>query len=95
MGHTRIQEEYSCVDVPDMFPISEFLKASRSYIPGYVLKMTYQEVNCIAHCISVVKYKDRGGLVKPSSSVVVVCEETEKSCHPVLEFFNMAKVCKK
>ena len=34
--------------------------------------------NCYEEGDSLLKMKDRGGLVKPSTSVVIVCEQTEK-----------------
>ena len=60
------------------------------YIAGYAAKMANRMIICIECCQSLgskenisearlIKFLDRGGLFKPTPSVMKVCEETEKS----------------
>ncbi len=75
--------------IPNVCNLSEFKKASISYIAGYVGRMVEKKSLCMTCCealgsvnhkpeSSFVKLKDNGSLFKPTQSVVTVCEETEK-----------------
>ena len=77
-------------DIPDiMDSLSEYKKAAISYIAGYAARMAIKKLVCeicIAALGSVTNdsftpflaFKDKGGLFKPSISVIRVCEEAEK-----------------
>ena len=75
--------------IPNTFNLSEFKKASISYIAGYVARMAEKKTLCMPCCKALgsakhqpestfLKLKDRGNLFKPKQSVITVCEETEK-----------------
>ncbi|KAG1655031.1 DNA transposase THAP9 [Nymphon striatum] len=75
--------------MPNISKLSEYKKAAISYIAGYVAGMVEKKILCSKCCkalgsknhaptSSFLALKDRGGLLKPTESVVVVCEETEK-----------------
>ena len=87
--HVPMENEHDYVDAPNISPLSEYKQASISYIAGYVVKMVMKHICCFQcsqslgskkhrHESRFLQLKDRGGLVKPSRSVVTVCEETEK-----------------
>ena len=74
--------------MPNIAKLSEYKKAAISYIAGYVACMVEKKIRYLICCKSLgskdhaptpffLALKDRGGLVKPTESVVVVCEETE------------------
>ena len=84
---------------PNFSNLSEYKKASISYISGYVAKMIAKNTICIKcqnalvlsyhfEQTSFLKFKDRGGLVKPTKSVVVICEETERCFQRLLASTN-------
>ena len=61
-----------------------------SYIAGYVAKMVEKQLVCIQCCKAIgsiecrhestfLSFEDRGGLFKPSISVIKVCEMTEQN----------------
>ena len=69
--------------------LSEFKQASISYIAGYVARSVEKKTLCMPCCqalgsathkpeSSFLQLKDRGGLFKPTESVITVCEESEK-----------------
>ena len=69
--------------------LSEYKRAAISYIAGFVARMVEKKLCCLTCCSalgssnhttrsSFLALKDRGGLFKPTKSVVAVCEETEK-----------------
>ena len=71
------------------FSLLEYKQACVSYIRGFAGKMAKSKSVCSV-CISALglqthqhesvflAFKDRGGLFKPSESVVFICEETER-----------------
>ena len=94
-----ITSDYDYVDAPNFSNLSEYKKASISYISGCVAKMTAKITICIK-CqnalvlsyhfeeTSFLKFKDRGGLVKPTKSVVTICEETKRCFQRLLASTN-------
>ena len=80
-------DDYS--DAPTISTISQFKKATISYIAGYVVGMVQKKMICSTCCAalgsrqhkaesSFLSLKDRGNLLKPTASVINVCLETEK-----------------
>ena len=93
------QSEHDYCDVPNFGLLSEFKKAAVSYIAGYVGKMTHKQLICETcsnalgstthyHTSQFLKLKDRGGLFKPSHSLLRTCEETEKCFNRLLSVTN-------
>ena len=83
LSTTNKEHDYCCIPNGDI--ISEFKESAIQYIAGYVCKMVEKQIYCMPCCkalgsrvatteLSFVKYKDRGGLFKPSTSVVKVNE---------------------
>ena len=80
------------LEVEDLFSLSFYKEAVVGYIAGYVVKMVKARIHCEECCTalafdackddlvahSLISMKDRGRLIKPSESVVIVCRETEK-----------------
>ena len=69
--------------------LTKYKKAAISYIAGYVTKMVFKQTLCTQCCTalgsrkfttmsSFLKKKDRGGLFKPTQSVITICEEIER-----------------
>ena len=83
-----VQNDHNYCDYPNMVNLSEFKKEAVSYIAGYVAKMAEKKTHCgvctkslgskDAASSGLINLKGRGGLFKPSDSVVVVCQEAEK-----------------
>lgn len=89
-----LQYEHDYADVPNSSILNEYKHAVVGYIAGYVVRMVKKKVHCAECQIALmasevdpiegsigaqfINLKNRGGLVKPSSSVLTVCEETEK-----------------
>ena len=84
-----VQSDHDYCDSPNMANLTEYKKAAISYIAGYVAKMVVKQTLCTQCCTalgstksttmsSFLKKKDRGGLFKPTQSVITVCEETER-----------------
>ena len=84
-----VQSDHDYSDSPNMANLTEFKKAAISYIAGYVAKMVDKQIFCIQCCSALgstkfvatshfQKKKDRGGLFKPTQSVITICEETER-----------------
>ena len=81
--------EHDYADAPNITKMSEYKEAAISYISGYVARMAEKQLICM-HCCQALgskfhaatskflAFKDRGGLFKPTQSVIKVCEETEK-----------------
>ena len=85
-----IDHDYS--DCPNIDTLSEYKTAAVQYIAEYVAK---KEKNC-AVCQNVlesksfsrldfVEFKSRGGFIRPSKSVEIICCEAEKSFERVLK----------
>ena len=80
---------------PKITDISEYKKASVSYIGGFVANDVIKRLSCYScigalgsrsyfHESNFIKFKDRGNLFKPTKSVIKVCEETEKAVERML-----------
>ena len=79
-------------EVPDLPPLSDYKTVAIGYIAGYVVLMVRKRLKCeeclaalvtdqflpdsMAH--NLIRAKDRGGLIKPSKSVIQVCDATER-----------------
>lgn len=73
-----MQPDHDYADVPNIFHLSEYKKAAISYIAGFVAKMVEKQLLCMCcNALGSKNLKDRGGL-KPTQSVIKVCEETGK-----------------
>ena len=85
--------DHDYVDVPNMPVLSTYKEAVVEYIAGYVVKSTEKAIACTecklalrapderyveSSVPSLVRCKDRGGLVKPSKCVIKTCTETGK-----------------
>ena len=93
-------------DSPNISTISPYKQAAISYIAGYVGKKV-KESTCCTECSmalgsvsgqassSFLVLKDNGNLFKPTSSVIKVCEETEKCFQRMLSVTEgqLPKVC--
>ncbi len=76
-------------DAPTISTLSEFKTAAVSYIASYVVQMVQRKITC-STCSealgskqhnsqsSFITLKDRGGLIKPTTSVINICLETER-----------------
>lgn len=83
----QIEDEFC--DVPDItVNLSEFQGAVIPYIAGYVGRTLDRQMECGECCealgskahttsSSFIRFKDKGGLFKPSKDVIKICEETE------------------
>ena len=82
--------DHDYLKAPNVNILSEYKKSAISYIAGYVAKMVEKQLVCIRCCKAIgsieychestfLSFKDRGGLFKPSISVIKVCEMTEQS----------------
>ena len=92
--------EHDYTDVPNFAVLSQFKSSAISYIAGYVGKMVQKKIMCHVccnalgsknHCNSVtsfLKFKDRGGLFKPTASTIKVCEESERCFQRMLASTN-------
>ena len=84
-----VESDHDYCDSPNICKLSDFKKASISYIAGYVARKVEMQTLC-SDCSSALgsttskpttkflKLKDRGNLYKPTQSVIDICEETEK-----------------
>jgi hypothetical protein len=81
----QVDHDYS--DIPNKAILSQYKKAVISYIAGHVVKMVKRKISCTDCQLALtdesigdpfVVLKNRGGLIKASHSVILVCEETEK-----------------
>ena len=84
----KSQHEEDLSDAPNIPFLSEFKTAAISYIAGYVVRMVEKKITCSTCCealgskdhqaeSSFLSLKDKGGLVKPTKSVINVCIATE------------------
>lgn len=84
-----ISTDHDYCDSPNIKILSEYKKAAITYIAGYVAKMAKKQTTCFTCSLalgsqkmiaqpSFLTFKDRGGLMKPSESVIRVCSDTEK-----------------
>ena len=89
-GTGSLENDHDYCKAPNIGQLSEYKKAAISYIAGYVAKMVEKITFCRTCCESLgskqsktvssfLKMKDRGGLFKPTQSVIRVCEETERN----------------
>ena len=82
--------EHDYTDAPNYssYTLTEFKKPVIAYIAGFVGKITAKQLWCRECCdalgsqqhlslSSFITVKDRGGLFKPSFSVIKICEEAE------------------
>ena len=85
-----MQRDHDYGDAPNIVSLSEYKVAAISYIAGYVGKMALKQIMCGLCCDALgakdhhaesrfLRLKGRGGLFKPTQSVIKVCEETERS----------------
>ena len=85
-----IQSEHDYHDSPNFAILSEYKEAAVSYIAGNVARMAEKRLLCMDCCAALgskhntansrfLALKNRGGLFKPTQSVIAVCKETEKS----------------
>ena len=85
-----VQSEHDYRDMPNFVNRPEYKVAALSYNACYVAKMAIKKILCEKCCQALgaknhqaesrfLKLKDRGGLLKPTQSVMRVCEETEQS----------------
>ena len=90
-----IQSEHDYHDSPNFAILSEYKEAAVSYIAGYVARMAEKRLLCMDCCAALgskhytaksrfLAFKDRGGLFKPTQSVITVCKETEKCFNRML-----------
>ncbi len=84
-----MQSDHDYADSPNITSLTEYKTAAISYIAGYVARMAEKQLICIHCCMAlgsknnaavskVHALKDRGGLFKPTQSVINVFKETEK-----------------
>ena len=94
LTRTPLTSEHDYADIPNFETVSPYKDAAISYIAGYVVRMMKRRITCIACTQALtttetvhafVALKDRGFLQKPSSSVVIVCKETEKCFQRLLK----------
>ena len=82
------QTDHDYVDSPNVALLSTMQKEAVPYIAGFCGKMTAKGLQCITCSDSLgsrtadtsssfLSFKDRGGLFKPTQSVVSICEMTE------------------
>ena len=94
-----MQSDHDYSDSPDMTRLTEYKTAAISYIAGYVAKMVTKKTLCSRCCealgsqnhaatSSFMRLKDRGGLFKPTQSVVKICEKTEQRFQRMLASSN-------
>ena len=81
--------EHDYADAPNITKMTEYKEAAISYISGYVARMAEKQLICM-HCCQALgsrfhaatskflAFKDKGGLFKPTQSVIKLREETEK-----------------
>ena len=91
-----VQYEHDYVDCPPISELSEFKQSIIPYIGGYAAKMTAEALKCDTCVASLgskthispplfLRLKDNGGLFKPTDSVVVVCEWTERKIQHLMK----------
>ena len=91
-----VQNEHDYVDCPPISMLSEYKHGVIPYIAGYAAKMTAKVAKCNTCVASLgskaeatastfLKMKDKGGLMKPSASVVHICEVAEKKIQQLLK----------
>eukprot|EP00794_Sanderia_malayensis_P004096 gene4096-4651_t len=91
-----IVNDHDYCDLPNFICLSEFKSSAISYMAGYAAKMAEKRLYChkcsralgstqAVTTSNFLNFKDRGGLFKPSPSVIKVCEETEKCFERMLK----------
>jgi len=89
--------DHDYVDLSNDLNLSVYKQYVVSYIAGFVVRMVRRQVIC-PDCsgsltteqlyderqLQLIKAKDKGGLLKPSPSVVAICETTEKCLQRML-----------
>ena len=86
-------------DIPNCSSLSPYKDFVIGYIAGYVVRMTKKQIHCPVCVASLtlqgndsasdnrlefLLFTDHGGLVKPSESVVTVCQKTEQCIQRML-----------
>jgi hypothetical protein len=87
-------DDHDYTDTPPISDLSEYKTAVVTYIAGFVVRMVKRKISCPQCTAALtadsdvtvntgigeefLNFKNRGGLVKPSDSVVKVCLATEK-----------------
>ena len=90
-----LYSEHDYADAPNFATLSKYKRAAISYISGYAVKMAEKQLLCMECCNALgsrshpattkfLALKDRGGLFKPTNSVIKVCEESEKCFNRML-----------
>lgn len=102
-----LYSEHDYADAPKFATLSKYKRAAISYISGYAVKMAEKQLLCMECCNALgsrshpattkfLALKDRGGLFKPTNSVIKVCEESENASigcwHLQLETFHSVQV---
>ncbi|KAG1679043.1 Bifunctional arginine demethylase and lysyl-hydroxylase JMJD6 [Nymphon striatum] len=94
-----MQSDHDYSDSPSITNLSEFKEAAITYIAGYVARKVKQITLCSRCCealgsqkhatdSSFLKLKDRGGLFKPTQSVIEICKVTEQRFQRMLASTN-------
>ena len=97
LRHQPIVSEHDYTDAPNFAYLSEFKMSAISYcVANDVAKMVDKRIMClicsnslgrtkhVSLTASFLNFKDRGGLFEPTSSVIVVCNETERCFQRIL-----------
>ncbi|CAB3980294.1 THAP domain-containing 9 [Paramuricea clavata] len=99
---TPMQSDHDYCDFPNIARISEYKEAALSYIGGFVTKYLKNKLPChkcrnvlgsqkIIPSSQFLQLKDRGNLFKPSESVMIVCQKSEK-CFQRMLTINAGKL---
>ena len=82
-------------DCPNLINLSEYKTVAVQYIAGYVAKNLQNCTACLdcrnalesnsSSRLDLIEFKSRGGLIKPSKSVEIICYEAEKSFERMLK----------
>ena len=94
-GTGSLQNDHDYCKAQNIGRLSGYRKAAICYIAGYVAKMVEKNTVCRPCCESLVSkqsktvssfliIKDRGGSLKPTQSVIRVCEETKMNFQRLL-----------
>lgn len=88
----QADDDHDYDSVPSIESLSLYVENAVYYISGYVIRMVRKKTNCL-DCIdaledtqvdpsvkmsTLLRQKNRGGLVLPSNSVTTICSQTEK-----------------
>ena len=89
------EADHDYVDIPQVSSLSEFQDAVLPYVAGSAAKSTARFTICPTCCEALgsrteesnspfLKFRDRGGLFKPTESVVLICKLTELKIRQIL-----------